>query len=626
MQLLHIVAGILVSAGLFTPPSAAHPPIDGRVVDAETREPLVGVHVIAEGTTLGTTTDVDGYFHLDLEQAPENLVFSFLGYETTTISLATAEQPLVVRMKQRMIDLQPLVVSASRVEERRTETPVAIAALSATEIEAKRPDRLVEVMNVLPGVHMTDLGNEQHVMSIRQPLSYGALYVYLEDGIPIRPTGIFNHNALTEINMSGVSRVEVIRGPSSSLFGSNAVGGAVNFITPRPSTHTMGALQVRTDNYGYRRGDFHASSTIGRVGVWAGGYVARQRDGWAEHSDFDKVSLSFRGDYAFTPTTRLYATFSTNQLNTDTNGNLDSLNFYRQGFSSLHTFTHRNVSASRLTAHLDHVWSSRQSTQVSAFWRGNSVGQLPHYRIRNDRNDPTRASGELNEDAFRSLGLNVQHRVYFDFLSTRLIAGGTIDRSPNSFEANFLEVVRDAETGRYVDYVRRDSLLTDFDVQLRNEAAYAQLEFEPMARLKVVTSARYDRVRYGFDNHLAPSAYSGAPDATDTFRRISPRAGVTFDLGSDRGLYANVSRGFVPPEVSELYRGVSVPSLRPSTFDSYEAGGWASFVDGRLYVEASLYRMNGTNEIIDVLLDDGSTENRNAGRTRHTGFEYLITA
>src|SRR5690606_25852156 len=135
MQLLHIIAGFLVSAGLFIPPAAARPPIDGRVVDAETSEPLIGVHVIAEGTTLGTITDVDGRFNLDFEQEPERLVFSFLGYETTTISLATAERPLVVRMRQRMIDLQPVVVSASRVEERRTETPVAIAALSAAEIE-----------------------------------------------------------------------------------------------------------------------------------------------------------------------------------------------------------------------------------------------------------------------------------------------------------------------------------------------------------------------------------------------------------------------------------------------------------------------------------------------------------
>lgn len=49
--------------------------------------------------------------------------------------------------------------------------------------------------------------------------------------------------------------------------------------------------------------------------------------------------------------------------------------------------------------------------------------------------------------------------------------------------------------------------------------------------------------------------------------------GLTYDLGGGNGLYANYSRGFRPPEVGELYRGVKVPMLQPVTFDSYEVGG-----------------------------------------------------
>jgi outer membrane receptor protein involved in Fe transport len=71
-------------------------------------------------------------------------------------------------------------------------------------------------------------------MAIRQPITYNALYLYMEDGLPIRPTGMFNHNSLYEINMSGVRDIEVIKGPASSLYGSNAIGGAINFITQGP--------------------------------------------------------------------------------------------------------------------------------------------------------------------------------------------------------------------------------------------------------------------------------------------------------------------------------------------------------------------------------------------------------
>lgn len=602
--------------------------VTGTVRDADTGEPLPGASVVVAGTTRGTTTAGDGTFRLDLDfrggEPVAALVFSYVGYEARTVAVDAATGVLDVRLSPQWLDLEPVVVSASRREERRSEAPVAVAVLSAAELRAARPNLLHEALNVMPGVHVTSLGNEQHTMSIRQPLSYKALFAYLEDGIPIRPAGVFNHNALIEVNMAGVDRIEVVRGPSSALFGPNAVGGAVNFVTPRPSTVPVGAVSVRTDDHGYRRGDFEASATAGRLGVWAGGYVARQREGWSEHSDFDKHSVTLRADYAFAPGTRLVTTFSANRLVTDTNGSLDSLSFYERRFASLQTFTYRRVEAGRLTGRLEHVWDRRHSSEVVVYGRRNAIGQLPHYRIRFDRSRPAQASGEENEDRFWSAGFDVRHHAYFDWRQARLTAGVSVDRSPNTFDARYLDVERDADTGRYVGYTLRDSMLTDYDVLLVGSAAYVQFEMVPVARLKVVGSLRYDRVAYDYDNHLPPSAFSGAPDERSTFVRASPRLGLTYDLGGGNGVYANFSRGFLPPEIGELYRGVKVPVLRPSTFDSYEAGGFFQF-NGRVRGDFSVYRMDGTDEVIAVRLEDGSQENRNAGRTRHAGVEYGVT-
>src|SRR5690606_235225 len=161
-------------------------PFTGLVLDAETDEPLAGVTVLVPGTTLGTATDRDGRFHLFADAATERLTVSFVGYRTRTVSVAPGEEP-VVRLEPALVDLQPVIVSASREEEARTAAPVAIAALSAADLEATKPSALHEALNRVPGVYMADLGNEQHAMSIRQPISYRALFVYLEDGIPIRP-------------------------------------------------------------------------------------------------------------------------------------------------------------------------------------------------------------------------------------------------------------------------------------------------------------------------------------------------------------------------------------------------------------------------------------------------------
>ena len=57
----------------------------------------------------------------------------------------------------------------------------------------------------------------------------------MEDGIPLRPIGVFNPNALINVNMAGAERIEILRGPSSAMNGGNAVAGSINFISTRPT-------------------------------------------------------------------------------------------------------------------------------------------------------------------------------------------------------------------------------------------------------------------------------------------------------------------------------------------------------------------------------------------------------
>jgi iron complex outermembrane recepter protein len=97
-------------------------------------------------------------------------------------------------------------------------------------------------------------------------------------------------------------------------------------------------------------------------------------------------------------------------------------------------------------------------------------------------------------------------------------------------------------------------------------------------------------------------------------------------LNARTGFYANYSEGFVPPQVTEMYTGVKVPALTPAVFRNYEAGGWAELVRNKLSVDFSIYRLEGRNEVVSVRLDDGSTENRNAGETLHKGFEFSVSA
>ena len=108
--------------------------------------------------------------------------------------------------------LPPIVVTATREEKLVNEVPHAISVARSPDINRVSPAHPSELMNRFPGVHVNDLGGEGHMTAIRQPITTSGVYLFLEDGIPIRPTGLFNHNALYEINLPQSDRVEINKG------------------------------------------------------------------------------------------------------------------------------------------------------------------------------------------------------------------------------------------------------------------------------------------------------------------------------------------------------------------------------------------------------------------------------
>ncbi|WP_242696422.1 TonB-dependent receptor [Longitalea luteola] len=594
----------------------------GKVIDAVTKEPVARASVQIKHTMLGTITNTNGDFTLQLADTVYELVITSLGYQSLTIP-ASSHNPLLISLQTNNNSLQEIVISASRTAQQRSEAPVAIATISKQTMEDTRATRIDQLVNKISGVNMVSLGNEQHQMSIRQPMTTKSLFLYLEDGIPIRTTGVYNHNALLEINMPAARQIEIIKGPSSSLYGAEAIGGAVNVITQAPSAILTGQVNVQATNTGYKRTDVQVGNSFGKFGLLISGYHANRHNGPVDHSDFHKTGITIRGDYAISEKTKWVNNITYVNYYSDMLGSLDSAHFADKDYSTPQTFTYRKVPALRYKSQLFHQWNNNSSTQASFVYRNNSVQQNPSYRVKNIATDPTRAYGEINESAFNTFMLVVQHQQSFNFLNSKLIAGLSIDNSPSKYNSNFINIQRD-DRGYYVGYTTTDSVLSQYKTGISNLASYVHYEAELRKGLKLTAALRYDLYQYDFENALPPSAFTGAPSTKNNFKRFSPKIGATYNY-KGTGVYANYSEGFVPPQISELYTGVKVPYLGPQTFYNYEVGGWFSLLHNKLYADWSWYFLQGTNEIISVKNPDGSTENQNAGKTKHTGIEYGIT-
>lgn len=626
MQILYkpvvIVACILISLPAFSQ-------IRGKIVDAQTKEAIAGATISCKDAH--AIASITGDFILSCKDC-DQLQVTASGYFAQHIDCNKSH---LVLLSPTNSTLQEIVLSASRgAQVKRSEAPIAIAVINQKLIQDTRANSADQLLNKISGVNMVNLGNEQHQMSIRQPMTTRSLFLYLEDGIPIRTTGLFNHNALLEMNLAGTKAIEVIKGPSSAIYGSEAIGGAVNFITAAPTAIPVLKLSAQGNDIGYRRADIVSSISSGKWGFVVNGYYANKHNGYLEYTDFHKGIVTGRVDYRFSSKTILSNSITWLNYYSDMTGGIDSTMFANHSFKNLHTFTYRKVNAVRYRSTLTQQWNDQSKTTVSVLYRDNSIGQNPAYRVKDDyrRQGNTFvgkkdvAHGEINENSFNSYSLIAQHRQQLNWKNTALTGGLNLDLSPSTYTANYIRIHKDTLANKYTSYQNTDSVLTNYATRLNNYAVFASFEFNPVEKLKIVASLRYDLFRFTFNNHLTPSAFSGSPDTINNFNRVSPKLGLTYNFSPRVGIYANYSEGFVPPQVTELYTGVKVPAILPSVFYNYEAGGWIAFAKGKLSADISIYQLNGTNEIISVKLDDGSFINQNAGRTTHRGIEFGLNA
>ena len=429
--------------------------LSGKVFDAVTKEPIQGA-VITCTQNRHTITDASGNFSIQ----PTDSVFTIpcAGFQSRTFNPSYGKVDIAMQPSVR--ELNQVVVSANRTAEKRSEAPIAIAVINKQTIEDTKAQRLDFLLNKISGVNMINLGNEQHQMSIRQPMSTNNLFLYLEDGVPIRTSAVFNHNALLEMNMAAAKSIEVIKGPSSALYGAEAICGVVNVITQTPPAFTSGMVSAQVNDAGYKRIDAQVGTTQGKLGFIFSGYYANQTNGPIQYSDFHKTATTFRLDYKINNNTTWSNSVSYIDYFSDMYGQLDSTHYAQKNYSAQTFFTYRKVYAFRGKSVLTHNWNEQSTTTATFMYRNNSVIQNPSYQIGSYRmeNKPSNpisadtATGNINDNAFKSYGLILQQVQKFKFLQSKLIIGANTELNPQNYYQEFIWVKKTNKEWSYQLY------------------------------------------------------------------------------------------------------------------------------------------------------------------------------
>ncbi|MCH7893455.1 MAG: TonB-dependent receptor [Proteobacteria bacterium] len=215
--------------------------------------------------------------------------------------------------------IDEVVVTAMRDSQDPLKLAGNVMVIEQKSIQALAHTHIADLLVQAPGACVTAGSGQEHLSAIRSPVLTGpgscGAFLFLEDGVAIRPAGFCNINQLMEINSEQVRAVEVIRGPGSALYGANALHGLLNFLTPADTpSGTLTSFEAGPDNYYRVKFDSGGQSSDWRLlanGTHDGG--ARLDSGY----DQGKLNLFYRHDLDHS---HFRATLAATYLNQQTAG------------------------------------------------------------------------------------------------------------------------------------------------------------------------------------------------------------------------------------------------------------------------------------------------------------------
>jgi len=242
LRLLLVLSGVLSTAAAFAQPT---PPLTGRVRDQASQQPIPGATVVLPDLQQATATAPDGTFRLaNLPKGRFLLEIHSLGYRTSTRTVNTAESTAVeVALSTAAAELGQVIVTgvSGSTEARRSPLPTAVVERGYLNTQAAT--NAMDALARTPGVAQLTAGPAVSKAVIRGLTS--SRVIQLNDGA--RQEGQkWDDLQGVETDEYAVSRAEIVKGPSSLLYGSDGLGGVVNFLTPEPATvgSTVGSVMT----------------------------------------------------------------------------------------------------------------------------------------------------------------------------------------------------------------------------------------------------------------------------------------------------------------------------------------------------------------------------------------------
>ncbi len=517
---------------------------------------------------------------------------------------ANAEEP---------VNLEEILVTATRMEQEGQYVPLSWSAVDEGTLQLIGHVHITETMQRIPGAWISRGNGQESLPSLRSPVFTGAgscgAFFMAGDSISLRAPGFCNINQLFDANTEQAGRIEVIKGPATALYGSNALHGVINVLSAAPSA--INALSVEAGPYDYYRGKYAYGAVNGAHGISLR-LNGTTDGGYKDDSGYDQQKLTARYDYQG-DVWQVTSVIDYANLNQETAGFVQGFKAYEDEDikdSNPNPEAYRDVRSVRAYSRASRALGEQHTLVLTPYLRDNDMDFLMHFL-------PWQP---LEENGHSSLGF--QGAVHSDFASWNWVNGIDLD-----YTDGWLKETQDGDFSPN----QPAGVHYDYQVDALNAALFSQVSWRSGA-LELSAGLRLDYTGYDYDNRTGDGA-ACAPEATacrffrpadrdDSFTNLSANAGASYALDDNHVGYLRLASGFRAPQAAELYRlqsGQRVADLDAEELENIELG-LRGTVAGVLAYDTSVYYM----EKEEVIFQDSNRQNISGASTSHYGLEISL--
>jgi iron complex outermembrane recepter protein len=545
------------------------------------------------------------------------------------VALITATVVPTTVYAEADVMLDELVVTGTKQETSLMDLAGNTGKVTAEEIDFLNSDHIQETLNRIPGVNIQRGNGVESLVALRSPVltgpGAGGAFLFMEDGIALRSAGFANNNGLAEAHYEMAGGIEVVKGPGSALYGSNAVHGLINVLTLAPSLDLERNVDLTAGSDDLYKTKSTFSNTDG-AHAYRVSFSGTDDHGWRDDSGYDQQKITARHDYFADNGDSFKTVFSAFNLNQETAGFIKSSeeDAYKDGSlmkTNADEDAYRDWWSMRLSTRWDHETANGNLFSLTPYVRSNDMEFRQHYL-------PSRA---IEENEHQSVGLQASY--YIDLEGGHTVIFGT----DLEYTEGSLKETQERASYTFFGKNRQQGVHYDYDVDATTIAPYVHAEWQLAEKLRATTGLRFEHVKYDYDNNVADGTgmadgsacfagteclYNRPGDRDDTFNDWSPKLGLVYRVAEEHSAFANLSRGHRAPQTTDLYRLQKqqvVGDMDSEQLDSLEIGFRGDLHQASY--ELSAFYMKKKN----FFFRDSAGLNVTDGKTKHKGIEASMT-